>query len=519
MRSFVLLILLVAASIVRADPGFAGLTQGPHAVGFKVVQQYDYSRTYKDRIDVVNGQPIVGERARPIQTLVWYPAQKVGTPVSYVDYLRTEATDDEFLRSDSQVATFMDNQLSDAASRVGEVQAKAAFARGMWAVRGANPLAGKYPVVIYAPGGGGPAHEAADLGEYLASHGYIVIASRNLGTRTRGLNADAEGVEAQAGDIAFLISYAQTLPQADMAHIAAAGWSWGGMTNVFAASRDSRITALVSFDGTREPELTKRISPFKVALPWLYIQRHPQTVAELNIQGIETSFSLLNELKYSNVYQVTMYPMQHGDFSSAMLRFARPGQFSEYSRPEIEQAYHWTARYTLEFLNAYLKNDKSGLGFMERTPVSNGLAPHMAKVLHTPAQTGLMPGRAGLAAALAQQGFDQAPRIYHELHERDPAFVLSEQDVNQWGYQLMRRDNDLPKSIAIFKFGTVLYPNDPNLFDSLGEAQEKNRDVHAAIASYRRSLELDPKNANAAARLAALGGGVSSPAPAASGGR
>ncbi|MDB5909287.1 MAG: Dienelactone hydrolase, partial [Massilia sp.] len=51
MRSFVLLILLVAASIVRADPGFTGLTQGPHAVGFKVVQQYDYSRTYKDRID------------------------------------------------------------------------------------------------------------------------------------------------------------------------------------------------------------------------------------------------------------------------------------------------------------------------------------------------------------------------------------------------------------------------------------------------------------------------------------
>ena len=82
MRSLVLFILLGAASIVRADPGFAGLKQGPHAVGFKVVQQYDYSRTYKDRIDVVNGQPIVGERARPIQTLVWYPAQKVGTPVS-----------------------------------------------------------------------------------------------------------------------------------------------------------------------------------------------------------------------------------------------------------------------------------------------------------------------------------------------------------------------------------------------------------------------------------------------------
>jgi dienelactone hydrolase len=519
MRSVLFVLLLGAVSIARAEPGFAGLAQGPHPVGFRVVQQYDHSRTYKDKIDVVSGAPSVGERARPIQTLAWYPAQTGGAPVSYEDYVRTEASDDEFDRSASQVAAFMAGWHKDAAARVGPALAKAALGQRMWAVRGANPRAGKFPVVIYAPGGGGAAHEAADLGEYLASHGYIVIASRNLGTRTRGLNGDTEGLESQASDIAFLISYAQSLPQADMAHIAVAGWSWGGMTNVFAASRDNRISALVSFDGTREPEHTKRISPYKVALPWLYIQRHPQTVAELSAAGIETSFSLLNELKYSNIYQVVMYPMQHADFSPAFLRFARPSWFTDYSRPEVEQAYHWTARYTLEFLNAWLKKDAAGLAFLERTPVANGMAPHMAKVLHTPAQTAALPTRAGFAAVLAQQGFDQAPRLYRELHERDAAFVLSDSDVNQWGYQLMARDKGLADAIAMFKFGTVLHPGSANLFDSLGEAHENNRDVAAAIASYRRALELDPKNANAAARLAALAGTASAPAPAVSGGR
>jgi hypothetical protein len=505
MRSLLLVLLLAAVSGVRAEAGFAGLQPGPHAVGFRVVQQYDYTRTYKGRVDLVTGAPSVGERARPIQTLVWYPAQKGGAPVSYEDYARTAITDEEFGRSDSQVATLMAGSLKDLASRVGPAQARATFGQRMWAMRGADLQAGKFPVVIYAPGGGGPAHEAADLGEYLASHGYIVIASRNLGTRSRSMNFDAEGADSQANDISFLISYAQTLPQADMARVAAAGWSWGGMANVFAASRDSRIAALVSFDGTREPELTKRISPYKVALPWLYLQRGPETVAELNAKGIETSFSLLNELKYANIYQVVMYPMLHNDFSSAAIRMQGPSWFAEYSRAEVEQAYHWTARYTLEFLNAYLKGDAAGVAFLARKPAANGMAPHAARITHKPAQpAAALPTRAGFAAALAQQGFDQAPRIYRELRKRDSAFVLPEHEVDAWGSALMARDKGLADAFAMFRFGIELYPDSAVLFDSLGEAQENQHDLPAAIASYRRALELNPKHGHAAGRLAAL---------------
>jgi dienelactone hydrolase len=512
MRSLAFVLLLGAVSCVQAEAGFAGLKQGPHAVGFRLVQQYDHSRTYKGKIDLVSGTPSAGERARPIQTLVWYPAQAGGAPVSYEDYVRTEASDDEFGRGDAQVAAYMAGRLKDLVARVGPAQARATLGQPMWAMRGANPKAGKYPVVIYAPGGGGPAHEAADLGEYLASNGYIVIASRNLGTRTRRMNYDAEGADSQAGDIGFLMSYAQSLPQADMARIAVAGWSWGGMANVFAASRDSRIAALVSFDGTREPELTKRISPSKVTLPWLYIQRHPQTVPELNGQGVETSFSLLNELKYANIYQVVMYPMQHSDFSSAALRLARPAWFAEYSRAEVEQAYHWTARYTLEFLNAYLKGEPAGQAFLDRTPLANGMAPHSARITHTPAQAGVPPNRAGFAAELARQGFGQAPRIYRELQQRDAAFVMSEDDINTWGNQLMERDNGLADAIAILRFGTGLYPDSAELFDSLGEAHENNQDMPAAIASYRRSLALNPKHPHASARMAALGSSAGAPA-------
>lgn len=50
---------------------------GPHAVRLKVVAQYDYSRTYHSAVDEL-GKPYTGERARPMQTLVWYPAEKTG---------------------------------------------------------------------------------------------------------------------------------------------------------------------------------------------------------------------------------------------------------------------------------------------------------------------------------------------------------------------------------------------------------------------------------------------------------
>jgi hypothetical protein len=48
---------------------------GPYPVGLRVVEQYDYSRIYHSTTDDL-GKPYQGERARPLQTLIWYPAIK-----------------------------------------------------------------------------------------------------------------------------------------------------------------------------------------------------------------------------------------------------------------------------------------------------------------------------------------------------------------------------------------------------------------------------------------------------------
>jgi hypothetical protein len=68
---------LVIAAPAQDAPLFRFIEKpGPHLVGLKVVQQYDYSRIYQSKSDDL-GKPYQGERARPLQTLIWYPAEKL----------------------------------------------------------------------------------------------------------------------------------------------------------------------------------------------------------------------------------------------------------------------------------------------------------------------------------------------------------------------------------------------------------------------------------------------------------
>ena len=56
-----------------------------------------------------------------------------------------------------------------------------------------------------------------------------------------------------------------------------------------------------------------------------------------------------------------------------------------------------------------------------------------------------------------------------------------------------------------FETYAKLHPNEPNPHDSLAEAYMVHGDTRLAIDNYKRSLEFDPSNANAAEKLVELG--------------
>ena len=503
-----LLIALLLCTLPAVHAATLTPAPGPFPVGFKVQQQYDHTRVYKTRVSLTTGKPATGERARPMQVLAWYPATRTGNPLTFGDYLATSVTEADF---DLPAEELTRRTAQQARRLAGNEGAQRELAQPMLAARDAPARSGRFPLVIYAPSFSASAAENADLCEYLASHGYLVLASASQGARTRAMTGDIEGLETQAADIAWLIGHAAAMPQADMERIAVAGYSWGGLANVLAAARDDRIKALVSLDGSVRyfpnfvdggKTAVPYVTPARLPVPLLYLAQRPHTIEALNRDETNTSFSLLNRMKYSDVLVGTMHPMKHGHFAADGLRFSPDRDFDEYERDEVRVAYGWMARYVRGFLDAYLKRDKEAHTFLANKPAANG-APKRMMSIETQLATGTAPTRESFASQLAERGFDKAFDLYHTLQAQGASFKLGPHEINSWGYELLR-GGMVADAIAIFGFGTRLAPQDANLFDSLGEALEAAGRKEDAVRSYRRSLELNPKNSNAVARLKVL---------------
>ncbi len=464
---------------------------GTYAVGFRVVLQYDYSRVYPNKVDFA-GKPVAGERARPIQTLIWYPAQKSSAgSMTYGDYLALFATEESFSPTQAEAAEIVRRKEK-------EEGADASPAAPMWAVRDAKPESGPYPLVIYAPSFSAPAFENVDLCEYLASHGYLVMASPDMGAHTRDMTADLEGVEAQARDISFLIGFARTIPQADLGHVAVAGFSWGGLSNLFAAAKDDRIDALIDLDGSARyfPKLiqdSKYVRPREMTLPLLFF-----TQAEIPLEdmdGDDVSGNVLNQMTHSDVYIVRMHAMKHGEFSSLHERspsFWKEHQSDEYSPQEVSESYSWVARYALQFLNATFKNDSAASQFLKNTPTKNGVPAHVLTPDIRPAK-GIPFTIEAMAVELTKRGFDHTHEVYEEIKAQNPEMQISQGKINAWGWGLLE-ENHLPEAIEVFKLNVTLYPNSSGAYEDLGEAYERNGQKDLAIEDYKKSLEKDPKN-------------------------
>lgn len=87
----------------------------------------------------------------------------------------------------------------------------------------------------------------------------------------------------------------------------------------------------------------------------------------------------------------------------------------------------------------------------------------------------------------------------------DGAYV-SEAQLNGLGYRFMSKDK-MPEALAVLQWAIAIFPKSGNLHDSLGEVQLKAGQREAAIASYEKSLALDPGNDNAKKVLAELRAG------------
>ncbi len=100
---------------------------------------------------------------------------------------------------------------------------------------------------------------------------------------------------------------------------------------------------------------------------------------------------------------------------------------------------------------------------------------------------------------------DELNRRFEQLRADTADYAVNEGELNRLGYHALQSWRDPSLAIDVFQLNVRAFPKSGNVYDSLGEAYLVRGDTARAVANYRRSLELDPNNSNAANILQRIG--------------
>ncbi|MEL6974719.1 MAG: tetratricopeptide repeat protein [Bacteroidota bacterium] len=310
----------------------------------------------------------------------------------------------------------------------------------------------------------------------------------------------------------FLMIQAQKHPLVDFDKVGAMGFSFGGMSTMNAKMRNANIKALVSLDGTeRYVYETLEKSPYfnlgNIDVPYIHLSQKEipkQVLEEDNIDPeLNTKFDLYDSITKSKVYRLKMHHLSHSYFSTLGVLFQTRDTRKDKSDAEIMKSYQWLSQYALRFFNAYLKQDKSALNFLENTPEANGVAEGIiGKMQKEPEPRALT--FQDFNEMAAKQDYEDLIPLFQTLQKEHPSLSFREIRLNNLGLKLMFHPGKTEQSIKVFLLAIHLYPESANLFDSLAEAYLYANKPKEAIVAFEKSLELNPENQNAINRLETL---------------
>ena len=237
-----LIIIFTAASVSAQAPAetqaetpaiWSELVPGPYGIGFTTIEKYDYSRSFNAKTDYF-GALLEGERARPMQICIWYPA--VTRPddftMVYGEYAFPYPADQDFMNILSNIHNRELGILFQQFNRDQGIVQELMSVK-MAAVRDATVAGGRFPLIIYVNGLSGV--ENAVLCEYLASHGFVVAGTPSLGITSVNTVPSQALMETLIRDKEFILTETRELPYVDGNKLGLLGFSIGSIGAVIAA--------------------------------------------------------------------------------------------------------------------------------------------------------------------------------------------------------------------------------------------------------------------------------------------
>ena len=492
---------------VRSRPMIWPAAQpGPYEVGYRVMHEYDPTRTFKPKRDYF-GKPTEGSIARPLQISIWYPAiPSAGQArMKLEDYYRVQATETDFAPPSPERVTIMMNRLKqiwplefrvppEGRNAIRE-RIEEALREEVFAVRDAVPEKGPFPLIVHMPGyNASPAHHAY-LFEFLASRGYVVAAVPNMGMYRRGIDDEAASLEVQARDLEFAVARMGELPNVDLSRVGTTGMSWGGFSNVLFGERDARVDAVLTLDGAiTMPEELKLIE----AVPGYSHKAFHKAYMQLLVAPAEAKFRpkdlrFFDALEYGDAHMVQFRGVDHDEFSCGYLRLRNLRENNPARIAELEGFSRRIYGLSLQFFDAYLKDDREAL---------RSLAESAENRAGTGAEDGMIVLRSfkkGQPRPLTRnefidiiqtRGAAEAARIYADYSRAHPQNNLIVSSAIGPVYMDAYESGDLKEAMAICELWRTGLPDDPGPLFSMARVHIASNELDRAAGCYEKILSM-----------------------------
>jgi len=467
------------------------LKPGPYAVGFKTVEKYDYSRVFLPKYDYF-GTPLEGERARPIQICIWYPAsaKTKAAPMVYGEYSFPYPENTDFFNIITRMQERERNYLFGLFNPNRGLPLDL-MSVNMKAVKDAAPADGQFPLIIYCSDLQGSYSENAILCEYLAGQGYVVAATHSVGTRDANPVTTQGDLETLMSDKEFLLAAMRDMPFVDKNKLGVIGMGFGGLESLLLAMRNPDVDAMVSLRGiyiySANLDFVRQSPYFGIAnLHVPALQMYPTEADNLDL-------SLFESLRFSARYSGEFMKLQNRDFSSYNLLSSMVPGIEVENLADRKAGYQAICRYTAGFFNAHLKKTDSSLKFLDKSPTDNGIAADCLEIKFL-AKQDLPPTDNQFMAIIQEKGVKTACEIYDKFKNDNPDHVFfREAPFNMVGYRFLQT-NQIDDANTVFRMNAEAYPHSCNVWDSYADGLTARGDTVLVKEMMRKALEVMPSD-------------------------
>jgi dienelactone hydrolase len=476
------------------------LPTGPHAVGFKILHEYDSGRSY------FPGRDYFGARTRfplgrPMQVALWYPTESAtgGRRLQFGEYVGWEASEEDFARRSADdrqqaVTTYLRNFAGEARTRLA-----ALFQEQLDVLLDAPLAGGDLPIILYAPPLSTSYHDNSVLCAFLASRGYLVLATSAKGEYTRLQAATVRDIGVQMEDLGFLLQVARRFSHSD--RVGTIGFSRGGMANVLFAMKNHDVTATVSLDGSlfsigwlKDVAASPYYDPTALQSDLLMITKNlarptlnPATFYEGATQARRSLIRFDHDV--------------HGWFSSSVLLEAMLEMPSDSARVSAAAFYSEMAQYVGEFFDQRLggrgefrehATKRFAHSFLSDSAVGRTLAPSSIRFW------------------IAEKGVSYVERVVADIMRHDSTYLrqLDWRDLSASADEALH-DGDLAGAARILLLADRVVPKWYVVNAKLGAAYRAQGMPDKARNHFARALEDNPRDTVSRRALTELG--VSAP--------